>query len=75
MRQVLEEKPGSAVDLLETALLVKKTDFVAKESSPLVPISVSLHAAHVLNAASYLSISLQSAADAARAVATNALFG
>ena len=40
--QVLEEKPGSAVDLLETTLLVKKTDFVGKESSPLVPISVSL---------------------------------
>ncbi len=38
--QVLEEKPGEAIDLLDTSLLVKKTAFHAQESAPLVPISV-----------------------------------
>lgn len=40
-RQVLEEKPANALDVLETSLLVKKTTFDYKESSPLVPVSVS----------------------------------
>jgi len=39
--QVLGERPNEAVDLLETSLLVKKTAFEAKESAPLVPVSVS----------------------------------
>lgn len=43
--QVLGERPNEAVDLLETSLLVKKTAFEAKESAPLVPVSVSAAAA------------------------------
>lgn len=40
MLQVLEDQPKNAVDLLETSLLVKKSTFDPKESSPLVPIPV-----------------------------------
>ncbi|KAJ9522652.1 hypothetical protein QJQ45_019729, partial [Haematococcus lacustris] len=45
---VLEEKPTGAIDLLETSLLVKKTAFTAKESSPLVPISSAADAARAV---------------------------
>ncbi|GFR44664.1 hypothetical protein Agub_g5954 [Astrephomene gubernaculifera] len=38
--KILEDQPSKAVDLLETSLLVKKSTFDAKESSPLVPIPV-----------------------------------
>ena len=38
--QVLEEQPTKAVDLLETSALIKCTQVDARESSPLVPISV-----------------------------------
>lgn len=38
--QVLEEQPTKAVDLLETSALIKRTQVDARESSPLVPISV-----------------------------------
>jgi hypothetical protein len=49
---VLEEKPTNSLDLLETSLLVKKTTFEPKESSPLVPVSVSYSAVHARSACS-----------------------
>ncbi|KAG2444989.1 hypothetical protein HYH02_008859 [Chlamydomonas schloesseri] len=39
--KVLEDQPKNALDLLETSLLVKKSTFDPKESSPLVPIPVA----------------------------------
>lgn len=39
---MLEEKPANPVDVLETALLVKKTGVDLRETSPLVPVSVGL---------------------------------
>ncbi|KXZ46194.1 hypothetical protein GPECTOR_46g263 [Gonium pectorale] len=38
--KVLEDQPTKPLDLLEASLLVKKSTFDAKESSPLVPIPV-----------------------------------
>ena len=35
--QVLEERPGDAVDVMETALLVKKTGVDQRQAAPLVP--------------------------------------
>ncbi|GLC46426.1 putative splicing factor, arginine/serine-rich 4 [Pleodorina starrii] len=40
VNKVLEDQPSKAVDLLEASLLVKKSTFDAKESSPLVPVPV-----------------------------------
>jgi hypothetical protein len=37
--QILEDKPAGAVDLLETSLLVKKTEFDAKTTSATLPVS------------------------------------
>mmetsp|Transcript_11182 Transcript_11182/g.20236 ORF Transcript_11182/g.20236 Transcript_11182/m.20236 type:complete len:450 (-) Transcript_11182:338-1687(-) len=36
--KLLDEKPAGPVDLLETSVLIKRTQFVAREASPLVPI-------------------------------------
>lgn len=85
--QVLEEKPQGALDLLDTSYLIKRTAFDAKESSPLVPISVRLRVGQRAYHAALLVLEgrlqqrfspeccLQSAADAAKAVATATLFG
>jgi len=38
--QVLEERPGNAVDVLETAILVKKTGLDGREAAQIVPLEV-----------------------------------
>ncbi|KAI8464163.1 MAG: flagellar radial spoke protein 4 [Monoraphidium minutum] len=43
--KVLEERPGDAVDVLETALLVKKAGLDQRESAPLVPAGAAADAA------------------------------
>eukprot|EP00877_Chromochloris_zofingiensis_P003995 jgi/Chrzof1/13597/Cz08g03200.t1 len=50
--KVLEEKPANPVDVLETALLVKKTGVDLRETSPLVPVSAAADAAKAVAAAS-----------------------
>ena len=37
--QILEDKPAGAVDLLETTLLVKKTEFDPKTTNATLPVS------------------------------------
>jgi hypothetical protein len=39
LAQILEDKPAGAVDLLETTLLVKKTQFSASTSNATLPVS------------------------------------